>query len=146
MQLGSGFDVELAYANKIILSGDAIGINDDYDLTTPLARFLEINQDLIPERLQHVEEAISNYRRRHRKESRWKNRALTYQFLSFVHDQPQDPINLAKSFIKSDCDLRLQQLIANSGFETAYERLMVVSRSEATTWWYIFWVRANVIF
>jgi hypothetical protein len=140
--------VELVYTNKIILPGDAIGMNDDYDLTAPLARFLEINQDLIPERLQHVEEAISNYRRRHRKESRWKNRALTYQFLSFVHDQPQDPTSLAKSFIKSDCNLRLQQLIGNSrfAFETAYERLTVVSRSGATTWWYIFWVRANGIF
>lgn len=142
MQLGSGFDIELAYSNKMSLPGDAIGINDDYDLTSPLARFLKLNQHLIPERLQQLEETISDYRDHHRKESRWKNRVLPYQFLSFVYDQPQDPTSLAESFIKSGCNLPIQQLIASSGsvFATAYERLLVVSRSEATTWWYIFWV------
>ena len=40
VNLASGFQVELTYAKHVILDGSILGLTDDFDLTTPLARFL----------------------------------------------------------------------------------------------------------
>ncbi|KAH9178928.1 hypothetical protein EDB89DRAFT_2172217 [Lactarius sanguifluus] len=42
LQLGSGFDVKITYDKRINVDGGVIGINDDYDLTPALARFLRL--------------------------------------------------------------------------------------------------------
>lgn len=142
IHLGSGFDVELTYAKNVQVDGAIIGLNDDYDLTVPLARFLALNQDLIPERLEHIEDTLSSYRHHHRKECRWKANVLTYQFLSYVYNRPHNPTDLAKNCIKFERDLRVRQLMigGEAVFQAAYERLTVVSQTEAAVWWYIFWV------
>lgn len=145
MELGSGFDIQLAYSKNIKVPGDVIGLNDDYDLTPTLARFLAYNRELIPGRLKFMEKTIFNYRRHHRAECRRKHQVLTYRFLSHVYDQPRDPSGLAESSIEFEQDPRVRRLMAGSGavFEASYERLASVSRSEAATWWYIFWVGLN---
>lgn len=38
--LGSGLDVALTYAKGVVVDGSVIGLNDDVDPMTPLARFL----------------------------------------------------------------------------------------------------------
>ncbi|RDB29648.1 hypothetical protein Hypma_015565 [Hypsizygus marmoreus] len=141
LQLGSGFSVELRYGKKILLAGDAIGLNDDYDLTAPLARFFELNQSHIHDRLPHVEDEISSYRHHHRQVCRRKRQVLTYRFLTDVYDQPRDPDGFTESTIEFELDPRVRQLMANSGtvFKVAYERYAHVTKSEAATWWYIFW-------
>ncbi|KAG6857525.1 hypothetical protein H0H87_000124 [Tephrocybe sp. NHM501043] len=68
LQLGSGFIVELQYTKKLSLPGEVIGLNDDYDLTPPLARFFELNRNLIEDWSPHVEEVLGDYRRHNRKE------------------------------------------------------------------------------
>ncbi|KAF9457057.1 hypothetical protein BDZ94DRAFT_1203376 [Collybia nuda] len=140
-QLGSGFGIQLVYPNNIVLPGDVIGINDDYDLTAPLAQFLKLNQHLLHERLRQFEGMISTYRRHQRRESHWKTQVLPYEFLSFIYNQPQDPTALTGSFIRSGCDLGVQQSFMNdsSPFVAAYQRFLAVTSSEAATWWYIFW-------
>ncbi|THV07730.1 hypothetical protein K435DRAFT_772567 [Dendrothele bispora CBS 962.96] len=141
LQLGSGFDVELSYAKGIVLDGDIIGLSDDFDLTVPLARFLRLNQDLVFARLGKIESIFKDYRRHHAEECRHKADVLSYRFLSHVYDQPSDPTKLAESSIKHERDLRVRTLMAGSEavFEAAYDRLAVVSETETTTWWYIFW-------
>ncbi|KAJ7783745.1 hypothetical protein DFH07DRAFT_788969 [Mycena maculata] len=141
LQLGSGFEIELNYAKDVKVDGDVIGLNDDYDLTPDLARFIALNQDLIPRRLEHIEETLANYRRHHRKECRWKYHVLTYRFLTHVYDRPRDSTGLAESSIRFERDLRVRQLMVGNEavFRTAYERLEGVSRTPAATWWYLFW-------
>ncbi|KAJ7103568.1 hypothetical protein B0H15DRAFT_812784 [Mycena belliarum] len=141
LQLGSGFQIELNYAKDVKVAGDIIGLNDDYELTPDLARFIALNQDLIPRRLGHIEEIISDYRRHHRKECRWKSHVLTYRFLTHVYDRPREPSGLAESSIQFERDSRVRQLMTGNEavFQTAYERLEAVSTSRAATWWYIFW-------
>ncbi|GLB36114.1 hypothetical protein LshimejAT787_0304020 [Lyophyllum shimeji] len=141
LQLGSGFDLELRYSKKLSVGGDGIGLNDDYDLTAPLAQFLELNQALISERLPYLEETMDSYRRHHRKVVRWKNRVLSYRFLSHVYDNPRDPTALATSCLEFEHDARVRHLMANSdtALRSAYERWAFISRSEARTWWYLFW-------
>jgi hypothetical protein len=142
-QLGSGFNVELCYTKKIILTGDAIGLNDGHDLTAPLARFLKTNQVLISEKLQFIEESLSSYRRHYGQECRRKHQVLSYRFLSHVYDRPRPPGGLTKSSIEAEHDPRVHRLMSDNEavFEIAYERLARVSMSEAATWWYILWVR-----
>ena len=143
VQLGSGFKVELRYTKGMILPGDVIGLNDDHDLTAPLARFLKTNQALIAEKLQFVEETLSSYRGHCRQECHRKRQVLSYQFLYNVYDRPRSPAGLAESSMQAEHDPRVRRLMVDNEtvFKTTYERLAHVSLSEAATWWYIFWVR-----
>lgn len=148
VQLGSGFDVQLKFAKDVQTGGDVIGLNEDFDLTSTLARFLAINKQLIDERLFVIEEVLAGYRRHHRKEFRWKAKVLSYKSLTFVYDRPRDPSGLAQSSTEFEKDQRVCHLMSNSErvFSSAYFRLSAVSRSEAATWWYIFWVSFCTIF
>ena len=119
-----------------------IGLNDDFDLTLPLSRFLFLNQELITARLDDILTVLTHYRVYHLKEASLKNRVLTYRFLSFVYDNPRDPTSLVECALQSERDLRVGQLIAGneSVFQAAYERFTYVSASPVTRWWYLFWV------
>ncbi|KAF9040576.1 hypothetical protein BJ165DRAFT_1549063 [Panaeolus papilionaceus] len=141
VHLGSGFQVTLRYSRSVVVSSEVIGLTEDYDLTPSLARFLDINKDLIDISLPSLEEKISLYRRLHRKECRFKAKVLSYRFLTFVYDQPRDPHGLAESSIEFERDKRVRQLMLSSEaiLKTAYDRLSAVSTSQAATWWYIFW-------
>ncbi|KDR84944.1 hypothetical protein GALMADRAFT_1322109 [Galerina marginata CBS 339.88] len=141
LHLGSGFNIRLKYSRDVTAPGDIIGLNEDYDLTPPLARFLEINRQLIDDGLFLVEEKLSHYRRHHRKECRWKSRIMTYRFLSFIYDHPRDPDGMVQTCLDFERDSRLQEVMLNNEavFKSAYTRLAAVSTSEAATWWYIFW-------
>ena len=142
LQLGSGFDVRLIFSKDVEVSGDVIGLNDDWDLTVPLARFLRMNQRLIPERLSHIEGIIQSYRKHYLDESRAKSNALTYRFFTNVYDMPRDPTRLAESSITHEKDIRVRQLMlgCEKALQTTYHRLSAVTKTEAATWWYIFWV------
>lgn len=140
-QFGSGFDVELTYGKRLKVDGSIIGLNDDYDLTQPLARFLALNRELIPYRLSSLEAALHHYREHFKQECQYKSHVLSYRFLSYVYDQPRDPVVLAESSFEYERDLRVRELMAGSEivFQTNWERMEVVSTSELATWWYIFW-------
>ena len=142
IQLGSGLDVEIIYDRDVTVDGAVIGLNDEYDLTGALARFLALNQSLIQESLAHVEAVIGDYRKQQKQDCLHKADVLSYRFLAFVYNQPRDPMGLAESSIALERDLRVRQLMMGNEqvFEVAYERLSVVGSSEAATWWYIFWV------
>lgn len=139
-QFGSGFAVELVYGKNITLAADAIGLNDEFELTGPLAKFFSQNEALVQDRLKEVEDALSNYRRHHRKVYRWKSRTLTYGFLSRVYDQPQE---IHVTSLHDERDSGVCQLMRDNEatLKGTYKRFKVVSRSETTAWWYLFWVR-----
>ena len=146
LQLGSGFDVRLIYSKDVEVGGDVIGLNDDLDLTVPLARFLRMNQRFIPERLTHIEGIIQNYREHYLEEARAKSDVLTYRFFTNVYDMPRDPTRLAESSIAHEKDLRVRQLMLGCEkiLQTTYDRLSAVTTTEAATWWYIFWVSPTI--
>ena len=138
-QLGSGFAVELVYEKNITLAGDAIGLNDEFELTGPLAKFFSLNEALVQDRLRKVEDVLLNYRRHHRRVCRWKSRTLTYGFLSRVYDQPRE---VHVTSLPDERDSGVCQLMRDNGvtLKGTYKRLKIVSRSETTAWWYLFWV------
>ncbi|KAG6842242.1 hypothetical protein C0991_000212 [Blastosporella zonata] len=140
MQLGSGFDVELQYTKKLSVSGEVFGLNDDYDLTAPLARFLQLNSGALAQRLPYIEQVVDDYRHYNRKIGQWKNHVLSYRFLSDVYDHPFDPTSLSRR-LEFERDPRVQRLVSNCEVELApaYQRWLFVSQSEARTWWYLFW-------
>jgi len=142
LQLASGFDVRLIFSKGIEVGGDAIGLNDDWDLTAPLARFLRMNQRLIPERLSHIEGIMQNYRKHYLEETRAKSNVLTYRFFTNVYNMPRDPTRLAESSITHEKDVRVRQLMlgCEKALQITYDRLSAVAKTEAAMWWYIFWV------
>lgn len=142
LNLGSGFQVELDYSKQVKVLGEVIGLTKHFDLTPPLARFLELNKQLIDEGLYETEERLASYRRHQRKECSWKRRVLSYRFLTFVYERPRDPSGLVQSSIENERDPRVRRLMLDSEavLKSAYNRLAVVSASEVATWWYIFWV------
>lgn len=133
------------YAKKVVVSGTVIGLDDDFDLTTPLARFLTLNEDTISGSLPHLETTLKRYRHHMIRECRAKAETLSYRFLAFVYDRPQEPSGLTQSSIETERDPRMKKLMLASEniFRITYERMVTVHRSELTTWWYIFWVRQN---
>ncbi|THH11204.1 hypothetical protein EW145_g801 [Phellinidium pouzarii] len=68
LDLGSGFDIELTYATNVKVSKDALGLNDEWDLSPTLARFLALNQSLISKRLPFIEQVIHDFRDYHLEE------------------------------------------------------------------------------
>lgn len=142
LQLGSGFDVEITFDKHVSIDGASIGINDEYDLTPTLARFLAQNHALIHSRMGGIEALLAGYRQFCRQECYKKGDALSYGFLSRVFDHPRDPEGLAQDAIKHEHDLRVRQLLVGNeeAFRITYERLAAVSTTELATWWYIFWV------
>ncbi|KAG7450562.1 uncharacterized protein BT62DRAFT_884109 [Guyanagaster necrorhizus] len=141
LQLGSGFDINLAYSKKLDVDGSIIGLNDDFDLTPLLARFFMLNRQLISSRLAYIETTLASYRRHHRRECLRKSEALTYRFLSCVYDHPREPSGLTASSIEMEKDPRMRMLMSGSEevFSAAYTRFSAVSVNETSTWWYIFW-------
>lgn len=141
LQLGSGMNIELTYDRGVQVDGGVFGLDDNYDLTPSLARFLTLNRDLILKRLAYIESVIDSYRKHYKTECRLKADVLSYRFLPFVYNQPRDPDGLAGSSIASERDLRVRQLMVGNEaiFKATYERLAAVATSEAATWWYIFW-------
>ncbi|KAJ2920362.1 hypothetical protein MD484_g194, partial [Candolleomyces efflorescens] len=141
LQFGSGFQVELIYSKDVRVTGEVIGLNEDFDLTSPLAKFLEVNRQRIQGRAPYIESVLKSYQRFHRKECKWKNHVMSYRFLAHVYAQPRDPCGLPQSSIEGERDTRIRRLMLHSEdvFSSMYERFTAVSRSEAATWWYIFW-------
>ncbi|KAK0506489.1 hypothetical protein EDD18DRAFT_1455799 [Armillaria luteobubalina] len=141
LQLGSGFDIRLTYSKKLDLDGSVIGLDDDFDLTSPLARFFMLNNQLVSSRLAYIESTLVSYRRHHRQECHRKSEALTYRFLSHVYDHPREPSGLTASSLELEKDPRVRVLMSGSEevFSAAYTRFSAVSINETRTWWYIFW-------
>ncbi|KXN90068.1 hypothetical protein AN958_05073 [Leucoagaricus sp. SymC.cos] len=138
IEIGSGFEVELQYSKNVKVSGQVLGLTEDFDLTPDLARFLQLNEEQIQLRTQVIEEKLFNYRRYHRRESRWKERVLSYRFLIHVYDRPcRDPCGENEP----ERDSRVRQLLDASRpiFTETFARYQHAAYSEATAWWYIFW-------
>lgn len=148
LQLGSGFEVELKYSKSVKVTGEVIGLNEDFDLNSLLARFLELNRELIEKSLYELQEKLSHYRRHHQEECRWKSAVLTYRFMTFIYDHPRLPDECTRSSLQTETDSRVKKCVGNNQavFRSAYDRLTAVSQSQAVTWWYIFWVRRQSIF
>ncbi|KAI0308006.1 hypothetical protein B0F90DRAFT_1621291 [Multifurca ochricompacta] len=141
LELGSGFGVEIVYDDHVTVGGGVIGINDEYDLTPTLARFLTLNHVLIHSRVSGIEALLAGYRHFCQRECKAKEEVLTYSFLSRVYDRPKEPEALANDSIKYERDLRVRQLLVSNEvvFRKTYERLVSVSTTKLTTWWYLFW-------
>lgn len=145
LNLGSGFSVAITYARSVVVDGGAIGLTDDYDLTPPLARFLTLNEELVPAPLTLLEDVLARYRHAQRADAAAKAETLSYRFLAFVYNRPREPTGLAESSIAYERDARVRALMLGSEdvFRIAYERLSAVAASPLATWWYIFWVSAG---
>jgi hypothetical protein len=114
LQLGSGFDVEIVYDKLVSVDGAFIGINDEYDLTPALARFLAQNHALIHSRVGEIEASLAGYRQFCRKECMEKAEILTYGFLTRVYDHPRDPEALAQDAVEHERNLRVRQLLVGN--------------------------------
>ena len=147
LQLGSGFDIELRYSKSVKVTGEVIGLNEDFDLNSLLARFLELNRELIEKTLYELQDKISQYRRHYWKECRWKSTVLTYRFMTLIYSHPNLPDECTRSSLQIETDFRVKECVGKNKavFRSAYDRLTAVSRTEAATWWYIFWVRPLLI-
>ncbi|GJJ08808.1 hypothetical protein Clacol_003027 [Clathrus columnatus] len=140
IDLGSGFNVKLTYDKNVQVDGSVIGLTSDFQLTPILARFLSLNQRLIRERTMSAEALIDDYRHSLQTESQSKIDSLSYQFLCSVYGSPKDMHKLT-DVLSEERNIKLREMFIEneSAIVAANERLMIVSRSEAETWWYLFW-------
>lgn len=141
LQLGSGFHVELRYAPYVVVHAPVIGLDDDFNVSPLLARFLLRNQDIVSRNSPKIEGALESYRRHLRKMSRWKQDVLTYSFLTTVYFRPSDATAIAREVEPTEKDLRVREMILSKedALASTYERVRAVSRTALATWWYLFW-------
>ncbi|KAF8585532.1 hypothetical protein K439DRAFT_1560810 [Ramaria rubella] len=141
IQLGSGFNVQLGYAPDVKIDGTAIGLDDEFDLTPQLARFLALNKELIRDRMSRIDSVVRDYRRSTRRNARAKCDALTYEFLSNVYCTPKELHHLMKTVAEQEKDLRVRQTFVEheDALAAANERMAFVNKTEASTWWYLYW-------
>ncbi|KAG8929858.1 hypothetical protein FRC02_004984 [Tulasnella sp. 418] len=138
---GSGFEVKLHYARKVELGGSLIGLDDDFDLTPQLARFLMLNRVSVQRRADMVVSALQDYRQHLRKVSKWKRQVLSYRFLPSIYDCPRPPADTKEIIEEIERDLRVRELFVsfNDAFVASHERMQTVAKSRVATWWYTFW-------
>lgn len=144
LDFGSGFNIALSYSKNVVVSGDIIGLDDEWQLTPQLARFLALNSSQISQRVPIIEQAIADYRKHRAQECYAKADVLSYGFLLYAYNDVQSQEELVRSVVKEEKDLRVRDLIVASepALRAAHERYRAASASEATAWWYIFWVRS----
>lgn len=131
------------YTKDVKVDRDVIGLSDDWELSPSLARFLALNHGIISKRLPIVEHAIQDFRDFHFQECVRKANVLSYRFLASIYDMPMAHDDVVKHLLREERDLRVRQLaIGNEpSFVAAFERFKAATASEATAWWFIFWVR-----
>ncbi|KDQ13737.1 hypothetical protein BOTBODRAFT_111078 [Botryobasidium botryosum FD-172 SS1] len=142
VELGSGFEIELVYSKHVTKEGDIIGLGGDFDLTPALARFLKLNESLIHAGVHRLRYVLDDYRQSLQAEAQAKVDVLTYGFLTDIYNRPHlSPADVRSVVMDSESDLRVRQLMLGSdeALVSTHERIQMVSRSEITTWWYIFW-------
>lgn len=141
MQLGSGFDIQLRYSRKVTIGASIIGLDDDFNLTPLLARFLLENRFLVDEHTPVVTDALHTYRKHLHSEARRKRQVLSYRFLSAVYDRPMGPQEITDVVQELEQDFRVRRLTTSNepAFIAANERMRAVSRSGVTTFWFILW-------
>lgn len=141
LNLGSGFNIEMRYAPNVLVDGTVIGLDDDFDLTPPLARFLLLNRKIIGERTGAIIKNLEDYRRYLRRMAQWKRDTLSYRFLVDVYDQLNDPDTLTGLIRETESDERVLKLATSrqDAFVAIHERVRIATRSRATTWWFILW-------
>lgn len=135
------------YSKDVRADKDVLDIDDNWNLSPSMARFLSINHELIKERLPILEQAILDYREYHWKECKFKADVLSYAFLIKVYDQPQEHKSLVQ-YLSEEKDIRVRQLAVGSEavFVSAFERYKTVISSDAAAWWYIFWVSRSILY
>ena len=143
IQLGSGFEVQISYTRDVQVDGSVIGLDDDFDLTPQLARFLTMNRERIQGRWHQINSVLRDYRRQMRRTAGAKRDTLTYEFLSTIYSSPKDLHHLTKVLVEQEKDLRVRQTFVEyeAALIAANERMSAVNRSEACTWWYLYWVK-----
>lgn len=133
--------MKLTYDKDVQVDGSVIGLTSDFELTPVLAKFLSLNHPLIRERTMSVEALIDDYRHSLRAESQSKADALSYQFLCSVYSSPKSMRQLTDILLE-ERNIKLREMFVEheNAIIAANERMTFVSRSEAATWWYLFWV------
>lgn len=141
VQLGSGFEVVLTYSDAVQVDGTVIGLDEDFDLTPSLARFLMLNNALMQGRLHAIDTALYTYRKHFTREMKHKEKVLSYRFLSRVYNSPDDPARIAENALEIEQDLRVRTVLLSheDAFNAAHERMSLVCSTPVRTWWYIFW-------
>ena len=131
----------MRYSGEILLDGSIIGLDNDFTMTPQLARFLLFNRLLISERSSFITETLQNYRLHMRRMAQWKRDVLSYRFLTEVYTQPMDSDSICDVVRAIEVDPRVQHVAESrrDAFDATHERLKAVSRSPATTWWFLLW-------
>jgi len=142
VQLGSGFQLELTFSKEVHTDGTIIGLDEDFDLTPSLARFLQLNTPLVQMNLHTIDTALAGYRKHAWKELKQKESTLSYRFLAQVYNKPDQPSHLAERALDIEQDLRVRSVVLSheNAFNAAYQRMAIVTSTPVRTFWYIFWV------
>jgi hypothetical protein len=142
MNLASGFQVRLDYSKDVHVDGSVIGLENDFDLTPSLAKFLMANKTAVDQGIQQFSKALDAYRSQLREEMELKEEVMGYNFLTALYDNPMEFDEVLEK--SGTCGKHVYEVLKDEreSLTVALERLRDVSRDDVCTWWYLFWVRS----
>ncbi|KAG9120764.1 hypothetical protein FRC07_003616 [Ceratobasidium sp. 392] len=139
--LASGFGITLKYSRKVVLDGTLIGLNDAFELTPQLARFLLLNKRVLDVRIPEYLAYLRAYRDYTQREMAEKAGTLSYRFLKSVYSTPAGLDAIARVIAEQEQDIRVRELAVGyqDAFEVMDERMYHAGLDTIAAWWYLFW-------
>ena len=150
--LGSGFEITLDYSHGIVASASAIGLSDDFELTTRLAEFLKMNEGMVGGKLPATLAMLDDYRSGMVREYEGKKAAMGWGFLRDVYERPmgveemREMLGVGKGKEEGKEKVVCLPRECERELRVAEARARVIFRSPATALWYLFWVRPTLTY
>lgn len=154
-RFASGFRLTLAYADgqgqdstgavrhdeRIVLSGEALGIPSDFSLSPAVANLLRRNRAIIEARLPHVASLVDAHREYFRAVDDWKARTLSHAFMFDVATNSALEVDALELAVQREASPAVRALAStHAGALTCLEeRKRAVGRSTVHEWWFLLW-------
>lgn len=93
---------------------------------------------------------IHRYRRRLWLEAMTKRLTLSYNILEYLYEHPMPTERCLEQVAKREEDVsgkvvKMFHIASRQAvLQLAYERMLRVTESDVTVWWYLFWVRSSL--
>lgn len=123
------------------LDGEALGIASNFALSNTLARFLQLNRDIIEQNMPKIEARLAAHRDFFREEIENKRKTLSYSFLIDVYGNEHFDRSSLATALEKEQNERTRSILDNHAAAICFleERMQAANRDILCQWWYLLW-------
>lgn len=139
---GQDSDGGVHYGQHLTLDSAGMGLTDDFDLCTSVAKLFRRNRDLIDTRMPILQATLARHRDFFRAEADAKHQALSHSFLFDVVAEDSLSVAELETMLKGREKSRVvREMVQRYGASLTFleERMTSVKSSRIRAWWYLLW-------